>query len=78
MRRASLLVGEQGLRFLHPVVVTKVVRQAKMYLEVEVGGQPPSSAVREEKEWGQIMPGVEKKIMELPARPNFAAAWLFG
>lgn len=78
MRRASLLVGERGLRFLHPVVVTKVERQAKMYLWVEVEEQPPSSVVREEREWGQIMPGVGKKIMELPACPSFVAAWPFG
>lgn len=79
---ASLLVEEQGLRFLHLVVVTKVERQAKIHFEVEVEEQPLSLVVLEEKEWGQIRPAgsvsFEKKIMESPERSSFGAASLFG
>lgn len=74
-------MGEQGLRFLHPAVVTKVEQQAKMYLEVGAE-QPLFSVVLEEKEWEQIRldgpASVGKKAMKLPEHSNFAVAWPFG
>lgn len=81
MGKAPSLVGEQGLRFLHPAVVTKVEQQAQRYLEVGAE-QPLSSVVPEEREWGQIRPdgpaSVGKEVMKLPEHSNFAVAWSFG